>query len=40
MLDIVQLLGKEYTEEFIKELKEERFIGSKLAKDERGLIGF
>jgi len=34
------LLGKEYTDEFVKVLKEEKFIGSKLAKDERGLIGY
>ena len=36
----MQLLGKEYTEENINELKNERYIGSKLAKDERGLIGY
>lgn len=36
----MQLLGKEYTPDYISELKTEWFIGSKLAKDEWGLIGY
>jgi len=34
------LLGKEYEDQFIDHVKKDLFVGSKLAKDERGLIGY